>query len=107
MQEDAENDDQEAFEFVKQRLKQLYEKPDIVFLTTISDLYAEKLKENYFLHWFQKKTSKPLLMLYIINLFSSKVTHVCEIMTWFTNYDIIDLHMMSRGIFQSKMFKSG
>ena len=46
IQEGAENDDQEAFEFVKQRLKQLYEKPDIIFLTTISDLYAEKLKDN-------------------------------------------------------------
>ena len=42
----SENDDQEAFEFVKQCLKQLYEKPNIIFLTTISDLYAEKLKDN-------------------------------------------------------------
>ena len=31
---------------MKQRLKQLFEKPDIIFLTTISDLYAEKLKDN-------------------------------------------------------------
>ena len=31
---------------MKQRLKKLYEKPDIIFLTTISDLYAEKLKDN-------------------------------------------------------------
>ena len=46
IQEDAENGDQEAFEFVKQCLKQLYEKPNIIFLTTISDLYAEKIKDN-------------------------------------------------------------
>ena len=44
IQEDAENGNQEAFEFVKQCLKQLYEKPNIIFLTTISDLYAEKNK---------------------------------------------------------------
>lgn len=31
---------------MKQRLKKLYEKPDSIFLTTISDLYAEKLKDN-------------------------------------------------------------
>ena len=51
MQEDAENDDQEAFEFVKQRLK-----PDIIFLTTISDLCAEKLKDNEAEDEFEKKT---------------------------------------------------
>ena len=55
MQEDAENDDQEAFEFVKQRLKQLYEIPDIVFLTTISELYAGKLKDNLFSSLVSKK----------------------------------------------------
>ena len=31
---------------MKQRLKQLFEKPDIIFLTTISDSHAEKLKDN-------------------------------------------------------------
>ena len=30
----------------EKRLKQLFEKPDIIFLTNISDLYAEKLKDN-------------------------------------------------------------
>ena len=51
IQEDAEKDDQEAFEFVKQRLK-----PDIIFLTTISDLCAEKLKDNEADDEFEKKT---------------------------------------------------
>ena len=31
IQEDAENNDQQAFEIVKQHLKQLHEKPDIIF----------------------------------------------------------------------------
>ena len=44
----------------------------------------------------------------IINLVSSKVTRVCEIMTCFTNDDIIDLLMTTRHIyFDTKMFVSG
>ena len=35
---------QEASNFMKQRLLKLFEKTDIIFLTSISDLYAEKLK---------------------------------------------------------------
>ena len=35
--------------------KQLYEKPDIVFLTTISELYAGKLKDNLFSSLVSKK----------------------------------------------------
>ena len=46
VQEDAKNDDQNTFEFAKHRLKQIYQKPDIIVLTTVSDLYAEKLKDN-------------------------------------------------------------
>ena len=43
----------------------------------------------------------------IINLVSSKVTCVCEIMTCFTNDDIIDLLMTTRHIyFDTKMFVS-
>ena len=76
MQEDAENDDQEAFEFVKQRLKQLYEKPDIVFLTTISDLYAEKLKDNLFSSLVSKKDFKTST--YVIHyLFVQFKGHTC------------------------------
>ena len=34
-----------------------------------------------------------------MNLVSSKVIHVCEIMTCFTNYDVIDLYKTSCHIF--------
>ena len=51
--------------------------------------------------------SSYLLKNDINNLFSSKVIHVCEIMTCFKNNDVIDLYRLHAIHFDTQMFVSG
>ena len=97
------------------------------FICNISTKCFKKLKAldisliiytigRYFLHWFKKNPENTHYLTQssflsrndIIDLFSSNVTHVCEIVTCFINYDAIDLYIWCRIIyFDTTIFVSG
>ena len=79
IQEDA---DQDAFKFVKQHLKQLYQKPDIIFLTTISNLYAEKLEDNQaedVTVSYLQKTLRRKVMTHLTGFNYTKMNRLCVV----------------------------